>query len=335
MDKIYGFFKNKKVLVTGAGGFIGSHLAEKLVEIGASVDAMVHYNALNSWGNLELCDPEKRKALNVVLGDVSDPFFMNRAVKGKDVVFHLAALIGIPYSYVAPQQYVATNIQGTVNVLEAVRNNGIAKMVHTSTSEAYGTAIYTPIDEKHPLQGQSPYSASKIAADMMAESYFRSFETPVAVCRPFNTYGPRQSSRAVIPTMIIQLLRKNKKLKLGLLDTYRDFNFVADTVDGFLAVGALEKTAGQVINLASGRTVTIQETLEKLMTITGVQVEVEQESARIRPDKSEVMKLQGDARKALELIGWTSRVSLEEGLKVDVEWYMRHLDRYKGDMYHI
>lgn len=332
---MYGFYRDKKVLVTGGGGFIGSHLVEKLVEVGAQVEALVHYNALNSWGNLEFADQEKMRAVKVTLGDVTDPFCVDRLVQGKDIVFHLAALIGIPYSYVAPQQYIATNIQGTVNVLEAVRRHGITRMVHTSTSETYGTAIYSPIDEKHPLQGQSPYSASKISADMMAESYFRSFNLPVATCRPFNTFGPRQSMRAVIPTMITQLLQGAGKAKLGSLEPYRDFNYVADTVNGFLCIGASPASVGEVINLGSGRTVTIGDTWELLKKITGRSCDLEQDTQRVRPEKSEVMKLQANAEKAKRLVGWESRVSLEEGLGRNVEWFREHHSRYKHDLYNI
>jgi NAD dependent epimerase/dehydratase len=328
------YFKGKKVLVTGAGGFIGSHLVEKLVALGADVQALVHYNALTSWGNLELIDPQARRQVDVRLGDVSDPFCIDALVKGKDLVFHLAALIGIPYSYIAPQQYVMVNVIGTVNVLEAAKRHGISKMVHTSTSETYGTALYTPIDEKHALQGQSPYSASKISADMMAESYHRSFGVPVAICRPFNTFGPRQSSRAVIPTMIIQLLNGKKDVKLGSLEPYRDFNYVSDTVRGFLAVGASEKSIGEVINVGTGRSVKVKEVWEILQRLTGMSAEVSREESRVRPVLSEVMKLEADATKARELVGWSSEVTLEEGLARAVEWYGRNLQRYnKADMY--
>lgn len=335
LEKLYSHFNGKKVLVTGAGGFIGSHLAEKLVEAGAEVTALAHYNALNSWGNLELVPKGKLGGMKVVLGDISDPFFVRQLVAGHDIVFHLAALIGIPYSYVAPQQYVAVNIQGTVNVLEACRGEGVQKLVQTSTSETYGTAIYTPIDEKHPLQGQSPYSASKIAADMMAESYYRSFGLPVATCRPFNTFGPRQSARAVIPTMILQLLEGGASVKLGSLEPYRDFNFVADTVDGFLAVAASESTVGEVVNIGSGRTVTIRQVWEQLLAITGASPTVDCEADRVRPEKSEVMKLQADAGKASRLTGWQSSRTLEEGLRSTVKWFSEYRGRYKAGTYTI
>src|SRR5882672_11338438 len=228
----------KSVLVTGAGGFIGSHLTEALVRAGARVRALVHYNSRSDWGHLESLDPRVREALEVTAGDVRDPFYVAEAAKGVEVIFHLAALIPIPYSYRAPQEYIDTNIRGTLNVLEAARRHGTSRVLHTSTSETYGTALYTPIDEKHPLQGQSPYSASKIGADKLAESFYRSFNLPVAICRPFNTFGPRQSARAVIPTIISQLLAGKKELSLGDLSPVRDFNYVADTVSGFLAVAA-------------------------------------------------------------------------------------------------
>ncbi|HRY30619.1 MAG TPA: GDP-mannose 4,6-dehydratase, partial [Elusimicrobiota bacterium] len=246
-------WKNRSVLVTGAGGFIGSHLTEQLLRRGASVRALVRYNSRNDWGFLEEIGPELRKRLDVWSGDVADPHFMLNAVEGRDVVFHLAALIAIPYSYIAPSIYAATNVTGTLNVLEACRRQRVKRVVHTSTSEVYGTACYTPIDEKHPLQGQSPYSASKIGADKLAESYFRSFGLPVVTVRPFNTFGPRQSARAVIPTIITQLLSGAKKLSLGSLNPVRDFNFVLDTVEGFIAAGGAPRVEGEVINVGSGR----------------------------------------------------------------------------------
>lgn len=332
--KMDTFFKNKQVLVTGAGGFIGSHLVEKLVMLGANVQALVHYNSLNSWGNLELIDQQTLRQVDVRLGDISDPFCTDTLVKGKHIVFHLAALIGIPYSYIAPQQYVIANVLGTVNILEAAKRHGVSKLVHTSTSETYGTALYTPIDEKHPLQGQSPYSASKISADMMVESYHRSFGLPAAICRPFNTFGPRQSSRAVIPTMILQLLSGKKDVRLGALEPYRDFNYVSDTVSGFLAVAASEKSIGEVINLGSGRSVRVKEVWDILQRLTGVCAEVKREEVRVRPEHSEVMKLQADATKAEKLLGWKNQVTLEEGLTLAVEWYGNNLQRYsKTDMY--
>ena len=245
-----------KVLVTGAAGFIGSHLVERLVREGHQVRAYVHYNSRNDWGNLELVDPAVKREIEVVNGDIADPFSVRQAVRGVQVVYHLSSLIAIPYSYVAPQSYVQTNVQGAINVLQAAREEGVERVVHTSTSECYGTALYVPIDEKHPLQGQSPYSASKIGADMLAESYWRSFELPVAIIRPFNTFGPRQSARAVIPTIISQAL-KGGTIKLGSLTPTRDMNFVDNTVDGFLAVASHPAAVGQVINVGSGREIGI------------------------------------------------------------------------------
>jgi NAD dependent epimerase/dehydratase len=327
-------YKDRKVLVTGGGGFIGSHLVETLVRLGANVRTLLHYNSLNSWGNLSYLEAEVLREVEVRLGDIADPFCVDAAVRDCEIVFHLAALIGIPYSYTAPQQYVTTNVLGTVNVLEAVRRNRVSKLVHTSTSETYGTALYTPIDEKHPLQGQSPYSASKISADMMVESYHRSFGLPVAICRPFNTFGPRQSSRAVIPTMILQLLSCKRQVSLGTLEPYRDFNYVGDTVEGFLAVAASGLSLGEVVNIGSGRSVTIREVWEILQRTSGTTAEVLTESIRIRPENSEVMKLQANSLKAEKLVGWKSKVPLEDGLRMTVQWYAENRRRYtNAEMY--
>ncbi|BDG07081.1 GDP-mannose 4,6-dehydratase [Anaeromyxobacter paludicola] len=321
-----------KVLVTGAGGFIGSHLVELLVRRGAKVRAMVHYDARADQSNLELVSPEVRGAFEVVSGNVEDPYFVASAVKGQEAVFHLAALIAIPYSYLAPASFVATNVQGTLNVLEACRTQGVSRLVHTSTSETYGTALYTPIDEQHPLQGQSPYSASKIGADKLAESYHLSFGLPVATVRPFNTYGPRQSARAVIPTIIAQALA-SPAIRLGSLTPVRDLNYVLDTVAGFVAVAESDAAVGQVVNVGSGSAVTIGELAALILRIMGIEKEIVVDQARVRPEKSEVMALLADRRKAEALTGWTPRYTLEQGLRETVEFVRAHLDRFKPDVY--
>ncbi|HNT38997.1 MAG TPA: NAD-dependent 4,6-dehydratase LegB [Rubrivivax sp.] len=324
----------KRVLVTGAAGFIGSHLVERLVREGHRVRAYVHYNSRNDWGNLDLVDPAVTREVEVVTGDIADPFSVRHATKGVQVVYHLSSLIAIPYSYVAPQSYVQTNVQGAINVLQAARDEGVERVVHTSTSECYGTAQYVPIDEKHPLQGQSPYSASKIGADMLAESYWRSFELPVAIIRPFNTFGPRQSARAVIPTIISQALRGGD-IKLGSLTPTRDMNYVDNTVDGFLAVAQHPAAVGQVINVGSGREISIGDLARLIVQMLGSSSEVVEDSQRIRPAASEVERLLCGHAKARELLGWAPRVGLEEGLQRSIDWYRGHLDRYKTDIYNI
>ena len=327
--------KGKHVLVTGAGGFIGSHLVEALVEEGASVRAFVHYNSRNDWGNLEFIGADAKKSIEVVAGDVRDPFFVRTACKKIDVVFHLAALIPIPYSYLAPKEFVDTNVIGTLNVLQAAKDENVAKIIHTSTSETYGTAQYAPIDEKHPLQGQSPYSASKIGADKIAESYYCSFATPVAVIRPFNTYGPRQSARAVIPSISCQLAAGRSEIKVGSLTPIRDMTFVSDTVKGFLAVAKSDKSVGQVINIGSGRGVTIGEIANKLIELSGKKAKLVQDKTRIRPDKSEVLKLICDNSKAADLLGWKPTVPLEAGLEQALRYVQANKERYKPDLYNL
>lgn len=323
-------WQGKKVLVTGAGGFIASHLAERLVELGADVRAMVHYNALGAWGWLD--DSPLARQMQVFAGDIRDRDSVRAAVEGREVVFHLAALIAIPYSYSAPSSYVETNITGTLNVLQAVRESGAARMVHTSTSETYGTARYAPIDEGHPLQGQSPYSASKIGADKMAEAYYRSFGVPVATVRPFNTFGPRQSARAVIPTIITQLLA-GQELRLGSLHPTRDLNYVANTVDGFLRAAETDAALGQVINLGSGREISIGDLAQLIAGLMGVEFRLHSETQRVRPEKSEVERLIADNRLARSLLGWEPRVSLEEGLEKTIAWIKTHSERYRADLY--
>ena len=330
----------KTVLVTGACGFIGSHLVEHLVtQTGVKkVKTLVMYNARNDWGNIEFLPEETKNAIEVIPGDITDPFFMLEITKNCDVVFHLAALIGIPYSYIAPQHYVQTNVTGTLNVLQACRTNNVQKLVHTSTSETYGTALYTPIDEKHPLQGQSPYSASKIAADKLAESYHLSFDLPVATIRPFNTFGPRQSARAIIPTIISQALAYNKTkqpIKLGSLDPVRDFTYVKDSAAGFVKIAECDDAIGEVINIGSGQAQTIGETLNLILEIIGKEIPVETDESRVRPEKSEVMLLLANAEKAKTLMGWEPQYSFKQGLAETVEAIRESLNRYKTEIYNV
>lgn len=325
---------SKTVLVTGAGGFIGSHLTEALVRDGYTVKALIKYNSRSDWGNLEKLPADIQADIEILPGDITDPFFVQQAVKDCHTVYHLAALIGIPYSYIAPQHYVNVNVQGTLNVLEACRNAGVQKIVHTSTSETYGTAQYTPIDEKHPLQGQSPYSASKIAADKMAESYYLSFDLPVATIRPFNTYGPRQSARAVIPTIISQALT-GKAIQIGSLSPQRDFNYVADSVDGFIKIAESPKSIGEVINIGSGQTVTIGDTLKEILNILGTDIPVITDDQRIRPEKSEVLLLLADAQKAKQLVGWEPKHTLKQGLEKTIDAIREDLGQYKPALYNV
>lgn len=327
--------EGKNVLVTGAGGFIGSHLVEALVGHGCKVRAFVRYNGRGDWGHLENCEQRIVDEIEVISSDISDPFAVKQAVAGCDVVFHLAALIAIPYSYLAPFSYVTTNVTGTLNVLEACRAQGIERVVHTSTSETYGTAQYTPIDECHPLQGQSPYSASKISADKLAESYFLSFGIPISTCRPFNTYGPRQSARAIIPSVISQLLSGASELRLGLLTPIRDFSYVKDTVAGFIRIAETDRAVGEVINVGSGSAITIGKLVEKIVQLTGKQVKIVSEEARVRPAASEVMELLCDNSKARRLIDWEPKYSLEEGLRETIEYVGARLDTYKPSIYNV
>ena len=329
------FWKNRRVAVTGAGGFIGSHLAEELARRGAKVRALAHYNSRSHWGFLEESAPALARRMDVWSGDLTDPYFVDRFVEGQNVVFHLGALIGIPYSFVAPAQYIESNVNGTLHVLESCLRRKVAKVVHTSTSEVFGTALYVPIDEKHPRQGQSPYSATKIGADALVDSFHRSFGLPVAIARPFNTYGPRQSARAVIPTIAAQLLSGVDRLKIGSLTPVRDFNFVSDTVDGFLAVARSPHSVGEDFNLGSGRGVTIGETARLLMKLCGRTVPIAVDRARVRPDKSEVMRLLCDRRKAGRLLGWRPRWTLEKGLAETVAYVREHLADYKTGRYNI
>jgi NAD dependent epimerase/dehydratase len=327
-------WEGRRVLVTGAGGFIGSHLVEQLVHAGASVRALVRYNGRSDIGMLAEIDPQIRSELEIVHGDITDPFYVRRIVAGTDTVFHLAALIAIPYSYVAPAYYVSVNVSGTLNVLEAVRDLEIPRMVHTSTSETYGTAQYTPIDEKHPLQPQSPYSASKISADSMAESFYRSFGTPVSTIRPFNTYGPRQSARAVIPTIASQLVAGNDAITLGDLRPVRDLTYVADTARGFMAVAGADECVGQVTNIGNGRGITIGDLARMLAELAGrPEVAIVEDGNRIRPEKSEVFELIADASLAAKRCGWEPQVGLREGLSEVLEYVRGHLHRYDVNGY--
>jgi NAD dependent epimerase/dehydratase len=311
--------QQRRVLVTGAGGFIGSHLVETLVANGAIVRAFVHYNARNDWGNLEQLPAEVLGEVEVIGGDVQDPFSVARAVAGSDVVFHLAALIGIPYSYRAPKTYVDTNVMGTLNVLEAALKSGAERVVHTSTSETYGTAQYTPIDERHPLVGQSPYSASKIGADKIAESYYRSMGLGVATLRPFNTYGPRQSLRAVIPTIIAQALHGDT-VKLGSLEPVRDFTFVTDTSRAFIAIAIADGVVGQTLNAGSGQGITIGDLARLILRLTDSEAELVHDEQRVRPEASEVFELVCDASRLHDLTGWRPAVSLDAGLEATIAW---------------
>ena len=323
-------WSGRKVLVTGAGGFIGSHLAERLVELGAHTRALVRYNSAGSWGWLD--SSPRRGELDVVLGDVRDIESLRKSMRDVEVVFHLAALIAIPYSYEAPRSYLHTNVEGTLNVLQAARELGTSRIVHTSTSEVYGTALYVPIDEGHPLQGQSPYSASKIAADKMAEAFYRSFAVPVVTVRPFNTFGPRQSARAVIPTIITQALTQ-PEVKLGSLTPLRDFNFVADTVDGFVRCAETDAALGRVVNIGSGREVTVREVVDLVVKLLGRDIVVATDAIRIRPEKSEVDRLCANNQLASELVGWKPQTTLETGLSRTIEWLSQNLGRYKEGRY--
>ena len=324
--------KSRLMLVTGADGFIGSHLVEALLREGYKVRALAQYNSFNYWGHLEGI---KHPNLEVVTGDVRDPDFCRTITKGADTVFHLAALIAIPYSYAAPDSYVDTNIKGTLNICQAARDEKVRRLLITSTSEVYGTALYVPIDENHPRQPQSPYSATKIGADAIALSFYNAFNLPVSIVRPFNTYGPRQSARAFIPTVITQIASGTREIKAGDLRPSRDFNYVEDTVAGFLAIMDCEETIGLELNIATGKDVTMKETLDLIAELMGAEVNFTVDPARIRPEKSEVMRLQGDSSRLRSLTGWTPKHSLREGLEKTIEWFSnpRNLSEYKVNIY--
>jgi len=330
-----------KILITGSDGFIGSHLTEALVRASHDVRAFVLYNSFNSWGWLDHCAPDVKGQFEIFTGDIRDPHGVKTAMQGCDAVLHLAALIAIPYSYHSPDTYVDTNVKGTLNVVQAARQLGISKVVHTSTSEVYGTAQFVPITEDHPLQGQSPYSASKIGADQIAMSFYSSFNTPVAIIRPFNTYGPRQSARAVIPTIITQLTNDKRRIKLGNLSPTRDFSYIEDTVNGFIAVMLSDKAIGEVINIGSNYEVSVGETAKLIAEIMAVDLEIENEDVRLRPEKSEVERLWADNSKAKRLLNWEPtygrREGLRKGLVETINWFMdpQNFSKYKSDIYNI
>lgn len=324
----------KRVLVTGAGGFIGSHLTERLVELGADVCVFVRYNSRNDLGLIELLPHVVQKGLDIVRGDLKDPDAVRKAVKGQEVIFHLGALIAIPYSYIHPMDFVQTNILGTTHILAACLDYHVEKLVHTSTSEVYGTARYTPINEEHPLQGQSPYSASKIGADKLAESFHRAFGLPVAILRPFNTFGPRQSDRAVIPTIISQAL-SSSEVRLGSLHPTRDLLYVQDTAEGFIKIAESKDATGEVINVGSGKEISIGELASKILRILGKPDNIVFDETRVRPEDSEVERLICDYSKAKRLLDWEPKVPLDEGLKRTIEWITEHLSRYKTDRYNV
>ncbi|MBI5720019.1 MAG: SDR family NAD(P)-dependent oxidoreductase [Burkholderiales bacterium] len=331
----------KRILVTGADGFIGSHLTEHLVRGGHDVRAFVLYNSFNSWGWLDTSEPAVKDSLDVFAGDIRDPHGVRAAMKGCDVVLHLAALIAIPYSYHSPDTYVDTNIKGTLNIVQAARELGVARVVHTSTSEVYGTARFVPITEEHPLQGQSPYSASKIGADQIALSFHHAFGTPVSVIRPFNTYGPRQSARAVIPTIITQVASGARQVRLGAVHPTRDFNHVSDTVRGFVAMAESDATLGRVVNFGSNYEVSIGETARLIARLMGREVELQSDEQRLRPAGSEVERLWADNRLARELTGWSPQYAglagFERGLRETIDWFSvpAHLAQYKSGRYNI
>ena len=325
----------KKVLVTGADGFIGSHLVEALLERGYEVKAFVYYNSFNTWGWLDTLSKEKLSQIEIFSGDIRDPNGVFEAMDGVDIVYHLAALIAIPFSYHSPDSYIDTNIKGTLNVLQAARKRETERVLVTSTSEVYGTAKYVPIDENHPFQGQSPYSATKIGADRLAESFYRSFNLPVTIVRPFNTYGPRQSARAVIPTIITQLLTGKTEIKLGALTPTRDFNYVKDTVNGFVSIYECDKTIGEEINIATQNEISIGELAKELIRQINPNAKIICDEERLRPEKSEVNRLLGCNEKIMRLTDWKPQYSLEEGLRNTITFLKGNLDRYKTDIYNL
>ena len=326
---------DKKVLVTGACGFIGSHLVERLVELGADVRAFVYYNSFNSWGWIDTFNKDLKQKIDVHCGDIREEYNVRNAMKNIDIVFHLAALIAIPYSYESPSSYVKTNIEGTLNVLQAAKDLGAERILHTSTSEVYGTAEYVPIDEKHPIKGQSPYSASKIGADAIAESFYRSFGTSVAIVRPFNTYGPRQSARAVIPTIITQIHSRRKSIKLGSLFPTRDLTFVKDTVEGFVRLAQCEEAIGGVTNIGLNREISIADLLNKIKALMNSDIKIEVDDQRVRPEKSEVERLWANNQKLVEITGWRPEYSINRGLEETINWLRENMDKYKTDIYNL
>ena len=325
----------KKVLVTGADGFIGSHLTESLLEKGYEVKAFSYYNSFNTWGWLDTLPKEKLDEIEVFTGDIRDPNGVRTAMQGVDAVFHLAALIAIPFSYHSPDSYVDTNIKGTLNVLQAARDLDLERVLVSSTSEVYGTAQYVPIDEHHPFQGQSPYSATKIGADRLAESFYRSFELPVSIVRPFNTYGPRQSARAVIPTIITQLLAGHETIRLGSLTPTRDFNYVKDTAAGFIAIAQSQQTIGEEINIATQQEISIGDLAKEIISQINPKANIVCEQERLRPQKSEVNRLLGSNEKIRKLTDWKQQYTFAQGIEETIAWIREHMDRYKADIYNI
>lgn len=325
----------KKVLVTGADGFIGSHLTESLLEKGYDVKAFAYYNSFNNWGWLDTLPSDKLKEIEVFTGDIRDPNGVREAMKGVDEVFHLAALIAIPFSYHSPDSYVDTNIKGTLNVLQAARQLETQRILVTSTSEVYGTARYVPIDEKHPYQGQSPYSATKIGADRLAESFYRSFEMPISIVRPFNTFGPRQSARAVIPTIISQLLAGKEEIKLGSLTPTRDFNYVKDTAAGFIAIAESDKTIGEEINIATQQEISIGDLAREIIAQINPDAKIVCDEERLRPEKSEVNRLLGSNEKIKALTDWKQQYTFEQGIAETIAWIRDNMDAYKPDIYNV
>ena len=323
------------ILVTGADGFIGSHLVEELVKSGEKVRAFCYYNSFNNWGWIDTFDKDIMENVEIFTGDVRDPNGVRVAMKGCDKVFHLAALIAIPYSYHSPDSYVDTNIKGTLNILQAARDLNVERLLVTSTSEVYGTAQYVPIDEKHPYQGQSPYSATKIGADRLAESFYRSFGTPVTIVRPFNTFGPRQSARAIIPTIIIQLLAGKNEIKLGALTPTRDFNYVKDTANGFIEIAKTDSTIGEEINIATGKEISMGETVKTIINIINPKAKVICDEERLRPEKSEVNRLLGSNEKLKKYTNWSQKYTFEEGVNETIKWFRNNLDKYKVDIYNL
>ena len=326
---------SRKVMVTGADGFIGSHLTQQLIREGYDVTAFCLYNSFGQWGWLDTLSKEEKANMKVVLGDVRDPNGVRVAMKGQDTVFHLAALIAIPFSYHSPDTYVDTNVKGTLNILQAARDLDTRRVLVTSTSEVYGTAQYVPIDEKHPYQGQSPYSATKIGADRIAESFYRSFETPVTIVRPFNTYGPRQSARAVIPTIITQLLSGAEEIKLGSLTPTRDFNYVKDTANGFVTIANHDNTIGRELNIATEQEISIGDLANELIRQINPNARIICEEQRLRPEKSEVNRLLGTAKQLNRLTGWKPNYTFEQGIAETIEWMRHNLDRYKPEIYNV
>lgn len=325
----------KRVLVTGADGFIGSHLTEQLIKDGYKVKAFAYYNSFNTWGWLDKLPKEILNEVEVFTGDIRDPNGVREAMKGIDEIFHLAALIAIPFSYHSPDTYVDTNIKGTLNVLQAARDFNISRLLITSTSEVYGTAQYVPIDEKHPFQGQSPYSATKIGADRLAESFYRSFNMPITIVRPFNTYGPRQSARAIIPTIITQLLSGKEEIELGSLTPTRDFNYVKDTVNGFVEIAKSTKTIGEEINIATQQEISIKQLADELIRQINPNAKIVCDEQRLRPEKSEVNRLLGSNEKIMRLTNWKPNYTFEQGIAETIEFFRNNLDQYKTDIYNI